>query len=201
MNPILREMDLLEIAPYVEGPVQIGDVIVFLPPGCDQAVVHRVAGVSREGIRTRGDNSSQQDPWLLRPAAIAGRVVAAWRGQRRRTVAGSRGGRAVAHLMCWGRALDRSVSWLLHPIYRALARGGVVRGLVPARFRARVGVFRAHGRSDMRLLLGGRVVGHYDAGRCQWHIRRPFRLFVDEPALPGGPAPVAPVSKTIAKGP
>ncbi len=85
--------------------------------------------------------------------------------------------------MRWQRALDWGVSRLLHRPYRALARWGVVRRLLPQRLRPRVVEFQVGGQSQPRLLLGKRVVGRYDAVRRQWHIQRPFRLFVDESTL------------------
>lgn len=184
MNPILEELDLLEIVPYSDRPVRVGDVILCLPPEGGKPVVHRVVRVTQEGIRTRGDNSTTDDPWLLQPTHITGRVVAAWCGQKRRKIAGGRAGWVLAHLTGWGRAFDQSVSSLLRPIYRSIARCGIVRHVLPTRLRPRVAVFQANGRSYLQLLLGRRVVGRYDARQRQWHIQRPFRLFVDEPALP-----------------
>ncbi len=188
MNPTLCELDLLEIVPYGDRPVRVGDVIFFLPHEGDRPVVHRVVGATPEGIRTRGDNSTGDDPWRLQSADIAGRVVAAWRGQKRRRIAGGRAGWLVTRLTRWGGALDRSVSRLLHPLYRSLARRSIVRRLLPSRLKPRVVIFQASDRSHFRLLLGRRVVGRYDDRQRRWHIRRPFRLLVDVPSLPGAQA-------------
>ncbi len=92
MSPTLCEGDLLEIVPRGERPVRTGDVILFLPPGGDQPVVHRVVRLTSQGIRTRGDSGTADDPWLLQPADILGQVVAAWRGERRRKIRGQRVG-------------------------------------------------------------------------------------------------------------
>lgn len=185
MNPTLRDLDLLEMVPYDKRAIRVGDVIFLRPPEGDQPIVHRVVRVTPEGIRTRGDNRTGDDPWFLLPADITGQVVAAWRGQKRRKVAGGRAGRLVAHLTRWQRALERRLSPLLRPIYRFLTRGGIVRRLLPSRFNPRVVIFQANGRGHLWLLLGGRVVGRYDAQQRQWQIQRLFRLFVDESALPG----------------
>jgi hypothetical protein len=50
--------------------------------------------------------------------------------------------------------------------------------------RPRVFLFQAWQRAFFKLVMGGRVVGQYDGEQRQWRIRRPFRLFVDENALP-----------------
>jgi hypothetical protein len=36
----------------------------------------------------------------------------------------------------------------------------------------------------MQLLMGNRVIGRKKVGENGWQIRRPFRIFVDEQALP-----------------
>jgi signal peptidase len=76
------------------------------------------------------------------------------------------------------------MSRLLHPLYHLLARSGMMRYLVPDRLRPRVVLFEANGRSHLRLMLGHRIAGSYDARQRRWDIRRPFRLFVDEQGLP-----------------
>jgi hypothetical protein len=184
MNPTLCEGDLLEIVPRGERPVRTGDVILFLPPEGAQPVVHRVVRVTPHGIQTRGDSSTADDPWLLRPADIVGQVVSAWRGQRRRKVRAGRAGWLLAHAFRWGRALERSVAPLLAPAYYSLVRSGIVRRLLPERLRPRAVIFEANGCRHLRLLLGRRVVGRYDDLHRLWRIQRPFHLFVDARSLP-----------------
>jgi hypothetical protein len=184
MNPTLCEPEMIEVLPYGDRPLRVGDVIFFLPPSGGRSFVHRVVQVTARGIRTRGDNNPQRDSYLLQPADVAGRVVAAWRGSKRRRIAGGPAGRLLGWLLRWRRSVDRNVSRVLHPLYHALARRGLVRRLLPGSLRPRLVVFRADGRSQPRLLLGGRIVGRYDARQGEWRIQRPFRLFVDEGVLP-----------------
>jgi hypothetical protein len=180
MNPILCGLDLLEIMPYGERAIQVGDVIVFRPPEEDQHIVHRVVSITSEGIRTRGDNSTNNDPWLLQPKNIIGRVVVAWRDQKRFWVSGGWAGWSVVHLIRWSHILVRRFLFpLLRPIYRSLLRLGIVHRLWPNRLSPRVVLFRTNGRNYPRLLLGNRVVGWYNVRQCQWHIKHPFRLFVN----------------------
>ncbi|KGM08384.1 signal peptidase I [Cellulomonas bogoriensis] len=50
------------------GAAQVGDVIVYRPPGVDGArVIHRVVGGDAQGWVVQGDNNDFLDPW--RPAA------------------------------------------------------------------------------------------------------------------------------------
>lgn len=180
MNPTLDEADLLEVAPYGGRPVRVGDVIAIAPPGGDHLIVHRVVRVTPDGVCTRGDNNAGEDGWCLQPAQIVGRAVAAWRGHRRRRVAGGWAGCLWARLVRTRRLLDQALSALLRPAYHGLARSGIVRRLTPPFLRPRLVVFGTGEKARPRLLLGRRVVGQYDALRQCWHIRRPFRLFLDE---------------------
>ena len=79
MNPTLCQRDLLEVRPHVPLMPRVGDVILCLPPGADRAVVHRIVSLTIGDIRTRGDNNSSADPWVLQPSDIVGQVVAAHR--------------------------------------------------------------------------------------------------------------------------
>ncbi len=178
MNPTLVEPELLDVVPYDERPVRVGDVIFFtLPDG--RAVVHRVVQSTPAGISTRGDNNPHLDPWLLQPVAISGRIVAAQDAGKRRVIHGGRVGMAWHRLLRRWRSINRVTSRLLHRPYRALAANGIVAKHLPAPWRPRVAVFGAR-----RLLLWGRrVIGHYDAQRGQWIIRRPYRLLVDATEL------------------
>jgi len=183
MNPTLREPAMMEIVPYDDRPLRVGDVVFFLPPQNDQPVVHRVARVTTAGVSTLGDNNTQEDTFLLQPKDIKGQVVAVWRGQKRREIAGGSQGQLTSRWLRWRRLPGNRVSHLLHPLYYALSRCGLIARLLPAPFRPRVVVFQTQGQDQFRLLLGRHIIGRYDDQKRQWQIQRPFRLFVDERAL------------------
>ncbi len=185
MNPTLCEIDLLEVVPYGGRSIRAGDVVIFARPEGSHCIVHRVVSIAPEGIRTRGDNSRDVDIWLLQPADVAGRVIAAQRGQKRRKIAGGNAGQLFARLIYIRRYLNRGISRLLSPIYHYLAHCGVLRHLLPSRFKPRVVVSQADDGVHLQLLLGRRIVGKYNSRLRQWLIYRPFRLFVDESSLPG----------------
>jgi len=188
MNPILKSGDRLRIIPYSGKEVGRGDVIVFLPSGGDSKIIHRVVSVSSRGIRTRGDNSSNVDPWILRHDQILGRIVAAQRGNKRRRIFGGTVGRLLAVTVRAIHGVDSCVSFLLRPAYRKFARAGIFIRLLPAQMRPRVISLNRAADKELQLLMGRRVIGRWLPGKTGWHIRRPFRLFVDEASLPGNPA-------------
>ncbi len=200
MNPTLCEQDLLEVLPYVEQPPQAGDVVLFPPPGRKQLVVHRIVRVTPQGLRTRGDSNTTDDPYTVTRRDLIGQVVAAWRVDERRQIRGGRVGLTQARLRRWLRVADRTLSRLLHPLYYALASSGLLRRLIPARLRPRVVSFAVNGRKQLRLLAGRRVVGRYDPQRQEWQIRRPYRILVDETALPAAPCPPTTPSRSPMDG-
>jgi hypothetical protein len=179
MNPTLREPEIMEIMPYDSRPLRVGDVTFFLSPEADQPVVHRIVSVTTAGISMLGDNNTRKDAFLLQQKDIKGRVVAAWRGQKRRKIAGGLQGRLTSRWFRWQRVIDRGVSPMLHPFYKALSHWGLIARVLPAQIRPRVVVFQARGRDQFKLLLGRRIIGRYDDQSHQWQIQRPFELFVD----------------------
>ena len=197
MNPILKSGDRLRIIPYNGKEVGRGDVIAFLPSGGDPKIIHRVVSVSSKGIRTRGDNSSHVDPWILRPDQILGRVVAAQRGNKRRRIFGGTVGRLFAVTVRAIHGVDSCVSFLLRPAYREFARAGIFIRLLPAQTRPRVISLNRAAGTELQLLMGKRVIGRLLPGKTGWHIRRPFRLFVDEESLPENKTEVSGVPPTL----
>lgn len=185
MNPTLREPAIMEIVPYNNRTLRVGDVVFFLSPKNDQRVVHRIVRVTPAGISTLGDNNTREDTFLLQPKNIKGRVVAAWRGQKRRKIAGGLQGRFTSRWLRCRRVIDRGVSHLLHPLYHALSDWGLIARLLPHSFRPRVIVFKTQGLEQFQLLMGQRIIGRYDNQRHHWQIQRPFRLFLDGTTLPG----------------
>ena len=191
MNPILRPGDRLHIVPYDFQEVRGGDVIVFIPPGGDSKVVHRVISVNSDGIRTRGDNCNHADDWVLRRENILGRVVAAQRRNRRLRVFGGPLGHSLAVAIRAIKSIDSNLTSLLRPFYQRLARAGVFRRWLPGWMKTRAISLSHPAGTELQLLMGRRVIGRWLPGMTRWHIRRPFRLFVDEETLPENKAEVS----------
>lgn len=187
MNPTLRESEILEIRPYGNRPVQVGDVVFFRSPVRNQTVVHRIVRLTSEGIITRGDNNRRDDAFVLQPGDIRGRVVAARQGRKNRVVAGGRRGRLFSRWLPWKRLLDRNLSYLLHSSYHAPGPCRVLTRLLPEALRPKIVVFQNQGIERPCILLGRRLIGRFDDRRQQWQIHRPFRLMVDVRKLPRGP--------------
>jgi len=192
MNPTLKALDKHQVEPYGDSKIQCGDVIVFLPPGGDHKVTHRVISVESQGIRTQGDNNSNVDVWLLSHDDILGKVVYVQRKNRRLRIYGGLIGQVLAAaLRVRARiihVINSRISSLLHPVYHWLVQSGIFKRWRSASMKTRLLSFNRLTGVEWQLLMGQRVIGRCLPGQEQWQIRRPFRLFVDVASLPMGNA-------------
>jgi signal peptidase len=190
MNPVLKPGDRLQVNPWDGHDIRRGDVVVFIPPGGDSKIVHRVTSVNSDGIKTRGDNCSHEDGWVLSPEHILGRVVSAQRGNRRLRVLGGLLGHSLAMAMRAVKSVDSILSSLLRPFYKRLAKACVFRRCLPSWMKPRTISLSHPAGMHLQLVVGRRVIGRWLPGMTRWQIKRPFRLFVDEETLPGNPGKV-----------
>jgi hypothetical protein len=184
MGSVFRDGDRLFVEHCKVSEILRGDVVMFAAPGTELRIAHRVVAVGPDGIRTKGDANPGVDPWLLNGEDLIGRVAAFERKGRVRPVAGGLRGRLRALRNRLIRRADHHSSKVFHPVYRALSRNGVFRWWLPASLSPRVLTIRRDTGEEMQLLMGNRVIGRKKVGENGWQIRRPFRIFVDEQALP-----------------
>lgn len=186
MNPTLAEGDLLTATPYGDEPIKNGDVIYFRSRD-RLMVVHRVTSVTEDGVQTMGDDNPAVDPYFIKRDDIAGKVVAAQRGQKVRKVRGGRGGRLTMRKNRVVSSILRGGARGLVRPYRRLENEGVFVGLLPTSFRPKVVLFKRHrlfDQFDIKLMVGEREVGRYNHRNYMWRIKPPFSLFVDRSSLP-----------------
>lgn len=112
MNPTLCESDILEIAAYDDRPIRRGDVILFLSPDGNRPAIHRVVSVTPRGIRTKGDNNTRKDPWLIHREDVIGQVVRAAQGKKQRSIRGGTAGRLWSFGVGRFRVAVRGLSFL-----------------------------------------------------------------------------------------
>jgi len=179
MNPTLREPTLMEVIPYQDRTIRFGDVILFHAPERITPIVHRVTKVTSEGIRTRGDNCSRVDEWLIQPEQVIGQVIASVRGSYYRPVAQGWRGYLRGKLLHAFLPIWKTITRLLHIPYHLLAHHSLPQCVIPARWRPYRAVFQVGEKQIFRILINGRVIGQYDGTRQQWQIDRPYRLLID----------------------
>lgn len=188
MNPKFKAGDRLQAISYNQEEIRVGDVVVFISPEDGSKVVHRVISIDSDGIKTRGDNCDQPDPWVLRSDQILGRVVSGRRGNRQFKVFGGWMGKLYGASIRAINAIDWRLSSSLRPSYNRLAKSGLIRRKLPNLMKIQVVSLNRGEGTELQLLMGRRVVGRWLPGMRGWHIRRPYRLFVDEETLPENPA-------------
>lgn len=74
MSPLIRDGDLVTLAPLAQRTPRLGDVLAFISPAADRLMVHRVVGVRNRHLLLKADNSTRPDGWVDRQG-ILGRVV------------------------------------------------------------------------------------------------------------------------------
>jgi signal peptidase I len=188
MNPTLQASDILHIVPYKHRRIRLGDVIVFVPSEGGQPIAHRVVSKDDHGVLTRGDNNTRVDPCVLEPSRIIGKVMFAQSGDKWRRVYGGTVGRAIGNLMNLRSLIDRRLSAVLNAKAQGPSRLKMVGTWIMTRMQTRIVRFSARGGSELQVLLGSHLIARLPAGWDRWVISRPFRLFVDEGALPTGDA-------------
>lgn len=187
MFPLLKPGDKVFIAPYKNRKIRCGDVIVFNHPRSGKKIIHRVFRKDKRGIQTRGDNNNRIDPWLLQTDNILGRVVSLRRGKRLKKILASFPGRLVGFFLITRRRAATCLSSLLRAPYSRLARSCFFRVFLSRRFRPRIAAFKKQGGVELQIHLGRWMIGRRSRNRHRWHIKRPFRLLLDETSLPENP--------------
>lgn len=171
MQPTFHGGDGLIVALYNERLIKKGDVVVFLSPLNGERVVHRVVAITPHGIRTRGDNNRLDDPWLLQPADIIGRVIEIHRGNRRLKSWNGLAGHQRAQLQRTQR----------HFLYRIVT---LWPQWLPKRLpfirprHLKIAVFKKTGAEEQILMLGRRAIGRRRDAAAPWIIRAPYRFFI-----------------------
>lgn len=188
MNPTLRASDILHIVPYKHRKIRLGDVIVFIPSEGGRPIAHRAVSKDDHGVVTRGDNNTSVDPCVLEPSRIIGQVLFAQSGDKWRRVYGGTVGRVIGNLMNVRSLIDTRLSAVLSVKAHGPSRLKMVGTWIMSRMQTRIVRFSARGGSELQVLLGSHLIARLPAGRDRWVIRRPFRLFIDEAALPTGDA-------------
>jgi hypothetical protein len=184
MNPTLKNLDLLKVVPYNDQKIRPGDVIVFQPPGEDKKITHRVISVNRGKITARGDNNLAADRWSLSREDILGQVVSAQRGEKEIIISGGAKGRWRAGWLRTIRLANFGLAYLLRPLYQRLAKTELISKLLPLQSKIKVLSIKRPAGTEFQLLLGRRIIGRWLPGSVAWRIQPPFKILLNEFALP-----------------
>ncbi|KAF1078139.1 hypothetical protein MKMG_00945 [Methanogenium sp. MK-MG] len=188
MHPTFKSGDMLAYTPVLLSELMKGDVIVFMSPQESIQVIHRVAAVEQGNIRTRGDNNSRADPYVLTQADIRGKIVSGTRGKQQLRVYHGTRGRMQAVYHGKTKSLQRGLIIFVKPLYSFLSEHRIISRWTSGRLRVRVAAYeRPAGREEYATICG-RTVAHRPAGSDEWKIYPPYRMVIDCGALPASEA-------------
>lgn len=178
MLPALRPGYLLFVRPGVLG-IKAGDVIVFSQAQSTGYVAHRVVAAKTAGFITRGDNNPLNDPDLIPPDQVVGRVeIVDVQGILRRAHGGWLGvwrARFSRH----ARRIGSRLRSLFGAPYRWLHRSRIVSRLwhpviIQARFSMPDGVI-------IKYICGRRRVAQWRQDKNRFECSKPYDLVIESP--------------------
>ncbi len=185
MKPTLVEGDLVEVRPYKQNMVKIGDIIYYQLPTASKmnATIHRVVRITPQGVIARGDHNSHDDADPIPFEFIFGQVTAVWRGSRRRKLAGGYKGVAYCKFHQSLLVCGRVFLPILRPFYRMLVRSEIIAGCLPWRFQPKIVEFSDGDKTHLQFVWRKRVIGVFDQDAGRWKISPPFHLFLSGKTL------------------
>lgn len=155
MNPTLKVGDILKVVPYQSSTIRIGDIVVFCPAGEKRPVVHRVVSiVFRGGVKTRGDNNLNIDPYVLTADGIIGRVVSVQRGSINISIHRGRRGSVYANLHLITKRINVIICRILHPAYHWISQKGFLKRILGPLLKTKIIYFKRLGGVEMQILIG-----------------------------------------------
>lgn len=179
MRPLFSEADILQVMPYNGAEINKGDVVIFRSPEEDKFIIHRVVSVAHDGIRTKGDNNSEPDPWLICRERIIGRV-------ERTGMDAIRGGRAglLYNEFIRGYLKAKRVLFsFLSPLYCLISEKANLSGLTARIAPLRVIAMEKKEGRELQLMIGRLFIGRLSPVSNKWEIKRPFRVFINQKSL------------------
>jgi len=177
MYPTLKSPGYIDVQPYGNEKPRRGDIIHFRSPSSGTMVVHRVMKVRPQGLVTRGDNNTQNDPDLVPLLSVDGKVVAVKDAKGSRQLRGGPAGMtdfAYARLYCTFRIILGRIYRRLFPSYSLT---GSLHRFTPKSVNFKIVFFGIPMRGHLKIMSGNICVGYYQKG--VWHITYPWRLWVD----------------------
>ena len=164
MAPLIRDGDVVTIAPLAGGEPRVGEVVACVLPDRERLVLHRVVESRGQGWLVQGDNVAVNDG-VVGTDAVLGRVVSVERDGRQVAFGSGRAAPGVAWLSRTGalRALGLPRRAFYHAAsgLRRRLQGAAVYRSLGRRLGGRIGIDEAS-EADMRMALD--LVGRTEAG-------------------------------------
>ena len=167
-----------------ESPIRRGDIIVYPEPGGTRYIIHRIVHITGDVVRTAGDNNQHPDSYVLDLRDIIGKVIQMRRLDMTSSIRGGLFGRLHFRYAVSIRSRIHTLFVPGKPLHGLLARGVVLGHLFTPYLDIRPVVLIKDGKTEIRLFLNNHYAGVRKGADRPWHIRAPFRLFIDPDQLP-----------------
>jgi len=178
MKGTFKPGDRLTIEAIPFSRIHKGDLIIFRKTinGKTEFVVHRVKGISPNGLVMRGDNARFNDQKLVEKEGVIGKVVAYDRNTKCKSVHNGLLGRVRALFLHTRFNFKQNLKSLLRKPYRALNQSGVVAKIW--RPDIQVLYFDTHFGPLIKYIHRNRTVALYWVEERKWSFHFPFSLMI-----------------------
>lgn len=183
MYPTLRKSDILKINSYPEYPPSRGDIVLFEHPKEKTDVIHRIIKIEEDRIYTKGDNSDEPDPWVLKRKDIKGTIKQIWRNRKIIPVGEKINQQNQRGMYQYLLDIIWPIYLYLRPVYKSAALKGILYDLLPQRLKPRPVIFTSKRNARLYLMINKTNVARYDRLHKKWLIKPPFRLIISQECM------------------
>jgi len=182
MAGTFRPGDCLTMVPVPLAELRPGDVVVYRGAnhqGQAHELVHRIVGITPEGLVALGDNSPSADPILVTADNLLGRVTHVQRKGKARVVHGGLLGLWQARILHARRSVLRLTARVGRRPYHWLRESGLMPGL----WRPSVSTVRLATEDGplIKYICGGRTVARWWPWQKRFECHKPYDLFIPHP--------------------
>lgn len=188
MHPQFIKGDKLLFDP--DRIIKKGDVVAFFEPsGREVIIVHRVIQVYQDSIRTRGDNNSSPDPYVVPLSVVLGVVCYQNRAGILYPVQGGMRGIITTCIHPIRKKVFTRLETIIRPVYLHVAKTGLLVGLIKhCIIISENSSSSPDGKQIRQLFWKGFLVGYKREDQQEWYVRPPFRLCIDPEIVSVSPA-------------
>jgi signal peptidase I len=183
MRPTILPGDKIEVQETDFNKLTPGDIIIYNNPDDIRLnIIHRIIKRDADSLTTRGDNNSHIDPYKVRPEHLPLKVRSIQRGNHKIKVSCGGKGLFIHRIRLAQRIARVFKSKYLNPIYVFIANTGIfyIFGFI---FKTEVRKFKRPANIEYQLFSGKKRIGKFDAKTQKWHLKFPWRLFINPSKL------------------
>lgn len=182
MRPLLKTGDIILIQPIEPKKLKAGDIITYSNHQKKVVISHRLIKINKNQFITAGDNNPKIDDKNPSAQDILGKVYFVNRDHKIKKIYGGWPCLVFFNFFFLRNRLLKIIQIISHPIYFFLASINLFK--CQTIFQKDIQIVHYQKRTKrFTLFFKRRLIGHYDASRNQWTLKRPYRLIISETYL------------------